>query len=274
MTRITSMLGLVLVLLPLAAAALDIQGPQRQGALLRGEATPGAQVRALGHDIPVDADGRFVLGLGRDAPASVTVTAVNPDGTRRERTLDVAQRRYDIQRIDGLDRNQVSPDAETLERIRRDASTVQAARSKRLPARHFDAGWIWPVTGPISGIYGSQRILNGEPRQPHYGIDIARPTGTPVRAPSDGVVTLAAEDLFFSGGTLILDHGQGLSSSFLHLSAMRVAVGDTVRQGDVIAEVGASGRVTGAHLDWRMNWFDQRIDPSMLVPPMPEASVQ
>ncbi|KAF0280660.1 M23 family metallopeptidase [Spiribacter aquaticus] len=274
MIRLTRTLGLLLGLLPLVAGALDIDGPRRQGGLLHGEAPPGAEVRALGHTVPVDSAGRFVLGLGRDAPAVVTVTAVSPDGTRRQRTLEVAQRRYDIQRIDGLDRNQVSPDAETLERIRRDASAVRAARARRLPARHFDAGWIWPVTGPISGIYGSQRILNGEPRQPHYGIDIARPTGTPVRAPSDGVVTLAAEDLFFSGGTLILDHGQGLSSSFLHLSAMRVAVGDTVRQGEIIAEVGASGRVTGAHLDWRMNWFDQRIDPSMLVPPMTEASTQ
>jgi murein DD-endopeptidase MepM/ murein hydrolase activator NlpD len=265
---------LMVGLMPAVAAGLTIEGPKRQGGLLHGETLPGARVQALGHAIPVGPDGQFVLGLGRDAPARLTVTVVRPDGTRREHALTITERAYDIQRIDGLDRNQVSPDAQTLERIRRDAAAVRAARSKRLPQRHFEAGWIWPVTGPISGVYGSQRILNGEPRQPHYGIDIARPTGTPVRAPSDGVVTLAAEDLFFSGGTLILDHGQGLSSSFLHLSAMHVAVGEAVRQGDVIAEVGASGRVTGAHLDWRMNWFDQRIDPSMLVPPMPEAAPQ
>ena len=264
-------IGLLLLCLASGVAALEIDGPRRQGGLLQGQATPDAVVRAMGHEIPVDADGRFVLGLGRDAPAAVTVTVVHADGARQQETVRVARRDYDIQRIDGLDRNQVSPDSATLERIRRDAAAVRSARSERLAARHFDAGWIWPLTGPVSGVFGSQRILNGEPRQPHYGIDIARPTGTPVRAPSDGVVTLAAEDLFFSGGTLILDHGQGLSSSFLHLSAMRVARGDRVQQGEIIAEVGATGRVTGPHLDWRMNWFDQRIDPSMLVPPMQEA---
>ncbi|TVO62338.1 M23 family metallopeptidase [Spiribacter vilamensis] len=262
---------LLLLCLSAGAAALEMDGPLRQGGLLQGRVAPDAEVRAMGHEVPVDAEGRFVIGLGRDAPETATVTVIHADGARQQRTLRVARRDYDIQRIDGLDRNQVSPDSKTLERIRRDAAAVRSARSERLPARHFDAGWIWPLTGPVSGVFGSQRILNGEPRQPHYGIDIARPTGTPVRAPSDGVVTLAAEDLFFSGGTLILDHGQGLSSSFLHLSAMRVEPGDPVRQGQIVAEVGATGRVTGPHLDWRMNWFDQRIDPSMLVPPMQEA---
>lgn len=264
-------IALLLLCLSAGVAALDMDGPLRQGGLLQGRVPPGAEVRALGHEVPVDAEGRFVIGLGRNAPETVTITVIHTDGGRQQQTMRVARRDYAIQRIDGLDRNQVSPDSKTLERIGRDAAAVRSARSERLPARHFEAGWIWPLTGPVSGVYGSQRILNGEPRQPHYGIDIARPTGTPVRAPSDGVVTLAAKDLFFSGGTLILDHGQGLSSSFLHLSAMRVERGDRVRQGQVVAEVGATGRVTGPHLDWRMNWFDQRIDPSMLVPPMQEA---
>jgi murein DD-endopeptidase MepM/ murein hydrolase activator NlpD len=127
------------------------------------------------------------------------------------------------------------------------------------------------VQGPISGVYGSQRILNGEPRRPHYGVDIAVPVGTPVRAPAPGIVTLAVPDMFFSGGTLIIDHGHRLSSSFLHLSKLHVDVGDRVEQGDLVAEVGATGRVTGAHLDWRMNLRDRRIDPQLLVPAMPEA---
>lgn len=253
------------------AQALELNGPQRQGGLLAGQVEPGARVEALGQNIPVDPAGRFLLGLGRDAPETVTIEVSLADGTARAYTLPVAQRDYAIQRIDGLPTNQVSPDAETLARIRADAARVREARRQRIDQRYFDAGWIWPLTGPISGVYGSQRILNGEPRQPHYGIDIARATGTPVVAPSDGVVTLAAEDLFFSGGTLIIDHGQGLSSSFLHLSRIRVQPGERVRQGDVVAEVGATGRVTGAHLDWRMNWFDQRIDPSLLVSPMREA---
>jgi murein DD-endopeptidase MepM/ murein hydrolase activator NlpD len=123
-------------------------------------------------------------------------------------------------------------------------------------------------------VYGSQRILNGEPRRPHFGIDIATPTGTPVKAPADGVVTMVHPDMFFSGGTLILDHGHRLSSSFLHLSKIVVKEGDEVRQGDIIAEVGATGRVTGAHLDWRMNWGKERVDPSLLVPPMEAPTVE
>lgn len=256
------------------SGALELEGPKRQGGLLNGQVAPGSAVRALGQTIPVDDQGRFLLGLGREAPAAVTVSVRGPAGARRQRTIEVAQRDYAVQRIDGLDGNQVSPDAETLERIRADAAAVREARAARLPQRYFDSGWIWPVTGPISGVYGSQRILNGEPRQPHYGIDIARPTGTAVRAPADGVVTLAADALFFSGGTLILDHGRGLSSSFLHLSDIQVDVGERVDQGATIAEVGATGRVTGPHLDWRMNWMDQRIDPSMLVPPMQEVRTE
>ncbi|MEX0430121.1 M23 family metallopeptidase [Spiribacter insolitus] len=266
---LAAMLGLAGVV-----QALELSGPQRQGGLLAGQVEADARVEALGRVIPVDGAGRFLLGLGRDAPQTVTVTVTQADGTTREHALAVEPRDYDIQRIDGLPQNQVNPDGETLARIREDAARVREARSRRIDERHFDAGWRWPVTGPISGIYGSQRILNGEPRQPHYGIDIARPTGTPVVAPSDGVVTLAAEDLFFSGGTLIIDHGQGLSSSFLHLSRILVQPGEPVRQGEVVAEVGATGRVTGAHLDWRMNWFDQRIDPSLLVPPMREARAE
>jgi murein DD-endopeptidase MepM/ murein hydrolase activator NlpD len=258
-------------LLTSAALALELDGPQRQGGLLHGQVPPGSQVDFLGHDIPVDAQGRFLLGLGRDAPAQPVVTVTAADGSVTRHRIRVTSRDYDIQRIDGLPDNQVSPDAETLARIRQDAALVRKARARRLPERFFDAGWRWPVTGPISGVYGSQRILNGQPRQPHYGIDIARATGTPVRAPSDGVVTLAEPDLFFSGGTLIIDHGQGLSSSFLHLSEMLVSPGEAVRRGEIIARVGATGRVTGAHLDWRMNWFDQRIDPSLLVPSMQKA---
>lgn len=266
--------GLALVgwLFTAAVAALEIDGPQKQGGLLTGHVEPESRVEALGHRIPVDDQGRFFLGLDRDAPAEVAVTVTTPQGDASVHRLEIAQRDYEIQRIDGLPNRQVNPDEKTLVRIRREAAQVRAARATRRSSQLTTDNWRWPVTGPISGVYGSQRILNGEPRQPHYGIDIARPTGTPVRAPADGVVTLAEPDLFFSGGTLILDHGQGLSSTFLHLSDMAVAPGDAVVQGDVIAEVGATGRVTGAHLDWRMNWFDQRIDPTFLVPPMPEAT--
>src|SRR3546814_201475 len=183
---------------------------------------------------------------------------------------DVCSSDLQIQRIDGIAKDYVSPPEDVLARIRADAEAASAARAADRPETDFDSGFAWPAEGPISGVYGSQRILNGEPRQPHYGVDIAGPVGTPVKAPADGVVTLAHPGMYFSGATLIIDHGHGLSSTFLHLDSIGVAVGQHVRQGEVVARLGKSGRVTGPHLDWRMNWRDQRIDPALLVPPMPK----
>lgn len=250
-----------------AVSALEWEGPRVQGGLLIGQVEPGSAVEAMGESIPVTADGRFLLGLGREAPAAIQVVVLNPEGLSARYDLQIEQREYAIQRIDGLPESQVTPDEQTLKRIRAENARVRAARAERIDEAFFDTGWIWPVTGSITGVYGSQRILNGQPRQPHYGVDIAAPTGTRVQAPADGIVTLVEPDLFFSGGTLIVDHGQGLSSSFLHLSSIEVEDGQRVRRGDTIAKVGATGRVTGAHLDWRMNWFGQRIDPALLLKP-------
>jgi len=161
----------------------------------------------------------------------------------------------------------VTPPPAVMERIRREAGLAARAREQDSDRPFFVSGFQWPVKGRISGVYGSQRILNGEPRQPHYGVDIAVPAGTPVKAPADGVVTLAHPGMYFSGKTLIIDHGHGLSSSLLHLQDIHVQVGQQVRQGQVIASVGATGRVSGAHLDWRMNWFTARVDPALLAPP-------
>ena len=180
-------------------------------------------------------------------------------------------REYRIQRIDGLPPGKVTPRSkEDLARIRREVAMVKRARLTDDARTDFLGGFRWPIKGPISGVYGSQRILNGEPRQPHYGVDIAVPTGTKALAPAAGVVTLAHPDMFFSGGTLIVDHGHGLSSAFLHLSRILVKKGQRVAQGQPIAEVGATGRVTGPHLDWRINLFGRRIDPELLVGPMPK----
>jgi murein DD-endopeptidase MepM/ murein hydrolase activator NlpD len=168
----------------------------------------------------------------------------------------------------------VTPPEEVLERIARERALVREAKSARLERPEFlrwvRSGLSWPATGRISGVYGSQRFYNGTPGSPHYGVDVARPTGHPVVAPGPGIITLAEPDLFYSGGTVILDHGYGLSSSFLHLSEVLVEVGDEVAQGTWLGKVGATGRATGPHLDWRMSWFDQRIDPQLLVPPMPD----
>ena len=219
----------------------------------------------------VSKDGWFLVGFGRDAAPEGELVVSGPDGGYERLVLAVAPREYRIERIDGLPAAKVAPrDEEELSRIDEEARRVAEARTLDDPRTDFRSGFRWPVTGRISGVYGSQRILNGEPRQPHYGIDIAAPAGTKVRAPADGRVTLAEPDLFLSGGTLIVDHGHGLSSAFLHLSRILAAPGERVLRGHTIAEVGATGRATGPHLDWRVNLFDRRLDPALLVGPMPK----
>jgi len=192
------------------------------------------------------------------------------DGTRIVRDLEVKQRTYRVQRVDGLPPRKVEPTEEDLARIRREVALIKRARARDDARTDFLSGFQWPLEGRITGVYGSQRILNGEPRRPHYGVDVAAPNGTPIVAPADGVVSLVHPDMFFSGGTLILDHGHGLTSTFAHLSALLVEEGDRVRAGEPVAKVGATGRVTGPHLHWGMNLFDRRLDPELLLPPMPE----
>ena len=251
------------------AGTLNLEGEPVQGALMIGRTEPGTTVKVDGKVVRVSRDGVFVLGFGRDAPQSARLDAIFPDGTSVVRNLQVAQRKYNIQRIDGLPPSRVSPSEEDMVRIRKDIADAKKARARDDPREDFLGGFVWPAKGRISGVYGSQRILNGKPRRPHFGVDVAAPVGTPVHAPADGVVTLANKDMFFSGGTLILDHGHGLSSSFLHLSAILVKEGQRVRQGDPIAKIGATGRATGPHLDWRMNLGRDRLDPQLLVGPMP-----
>lgn len=250
---------------------LSLDGASVQGGLLVGRVTPGASVYLDGNSVRVSKEGVFLVGFHRDAPQRSELVVEYPDGTREQRSVSVDRREYHIQRIDGLPPSKVTPSKKHLERIRREAAMARKARKRDDPRTDFLTGFIWPAKGPISGVYGSQRILNGQPRRPHFGVDIAVPSGTPVKAPADGLVTLAHPDMFFSGGTLILDHGHGLSSSFLHLSRILVEEGQRVRQGDIIAQVGATGRVSGAHLDWRMNLFEKRLDPELVTDPMPTA---
>jgi murein DD-endopeptidase MepM/ murein hydrolase activator NlpD len=265
----------VLVLVSaVSAQALDerveLEGDSIQGGLIFGKTLPGSRVTQDGEAIRVSAAGDFLLGFTRDAPATSNLRVDLPDGRAIEHEIDVAEREYRIQRIDGLPQSKVTPrKPEELARIRKDAADAGRARARDDDRQDFLGGFAWPVTGPITGVYGSQRVLNGKPRRPHFGVDVAAPVGTPVKAPAAGIVTLAVPDMYFSGGTLIIDHGHKLSSSFLHLHKIHVEVGDRVEQGDLIAEVGATGRVTGPHLDWRMNLRGNRIDPELLVPPMP-----
>jgi murein DD-endopeptidase MepM/ murein hydrolase activator NlpD len=270
--------ALVLVVVALAASPLALgacpqfDGSLQQGGFIWGNVAPGSVVTLDGEQLDVLADGTTFAGFGRDAAASAELVVSGAQPCRE--TLQVARREYQIQKVEGVPQKTVTPPPEELERIRREATLVANARAPKLARpdllNSVLAGFVWPVEGPISGVYGSQRFYNGEPRRPHFGVDVAVPTGTVVRAPAAGRVTLAESDLYFSGGTVILDHGYRLSSSFLHMSEVSVQVGDELQAGDIIGAVGATGRATGPHLDWRMNWREERIDPQLLAPPMPK----
>lgn len=256
---------------PLAAERLALEGAFVQGGLVVGRTQADAQVSLDGAPVRVGPDGLFLLGFGREAAPSALLELGFPDGTSERRALAIAQRSYTIQRIDGLPENMVSPSAEEQARIEAENRKIAAARARDTEDAYFLSGFAWPAEGSITGVYGTARVLNGEPRQPHYGVDIAAPEGAAVVADADGVVALAEPDLFFTGGTVILDHGFGLSSAFSHLSEIAVSPGQFVRWGQVIGRVGRTGRATAAHLDWRINLFDRRLDPALLVPPMPAA---
>ena len=263
-------LRLLLLLWPSLLAAqgmpaVELRGAFVQGGLLFGQTQPGVEVRVDERRVRTTVDGRFVFGLDRDAPEEVTLT-LTQNGVPQVLRYPVANREYAIQRLNGLPPKQVNPDPAMDARIAREAASNRAARARDTDAEYIFQRFIWPAKGPITGVFGSQRVLNGEPKQPHYGVDVAGPVGAPVVAPADGIVSLAEDDLFFSGGTLYLDHGHGVSSAFLHLSKILVKPGQTVKQGEKIALIGKTGRVTGAHLDWRVNWFESRVDATQLVP--------
>ncbi len=263
--------GLLLTsgLVQAGAPELILEGNQVQGGLMQGKTIPGSVVKVDGKAIRVSDDGIFLVGFGRDAPLQSTLEVRLPGGKTLTRILPVGAREYDIQRIDGLPPRKVKPPKKDWDRIAREAALAKEARRLDSKSTDFMGGFIWPLQGRISGVYGSQRILNGTPRRPHFGVDIAASVGTRAMAPADGVVTLAHPDMFYSGGTLIIDHGHGLSSTFMHLHRILVNKGQRVRRGEPVAEVGATGRVTGPHLDWRMNLFTKRLDPQLLVEPMP-----
>lgn len=264
---------------PLAASAQAVPAPAvethesrivfpdgvQQGAMVIGKVPPGSRVGYDGRELRVTGYGTVVFGIGRDAkgPAKVTVT---PPGTATQTVeIAVAPRDWPLQRVDGVPPATVDPPPEVAERIRREQALVAAARVDDSPRTGFAQHFAWPVEGRISGRFGRARVYNGKPGSPHSGMDIAAPRGTPIRAPADGIVTLAEPDLYITGGTVLIDHGHGIGSNFLHLSRLDVAAGDEVKQGQVIGAVGATGRATGPHLHWGMTWFDVRIDPQLVL---------
>lgn len=251
--------------------ALEFNRTVQQGAILVGQVAPGASVRFADREVSVSETGYFVIGLDRDEGKQISVSVTEPGATQAKiHTFPVIQREYRLQKVDGVPQSTVTPNQEQITRSRKESAQAWAARDHDSDLQFYRAKFQWPLIGPISGVYGSQRIYNGVPKRPHYGVDVAKPTGTRVVAPAGGVVRLAHPDMFFSGGTLIIDHGHGLSSSFLHLSKILVERGQVVAAGEEVAEVGSTGRATGPHLDWRMNWFNKRVDPTVLVGPMPK----
>ena len=222
--------------------------------------TPGSLVTVGERNVRVDKDGHFVFGLGRNHPQNLEIQASHLDGTTSVRTYPVVQREYGEQHIEGLPVALVKPSAAFLARIKIERKLVRQARLKDTAINFFRTGIIWPVEGKITGVYGTSRILNGEARAPHYGIDIAAKSGTKVVSTADGTIQLAA-DLLLSGNTVIVDHGHGISSTYLHMKEISVSSAQFVRRGELIGYVGSTGRSTGAHLDWRINWFHKRIDP-------------
>ena len=246
-----------------------LNGKFTQGALLRGQAPAGSKVTLNGETVQINKDGKFVVGFEREAPLQQTLVVKLDNGQKWQRDITLEKREYNIQRIDGLEQKMVSPPAEVTARIKQDNINVANARSGNTDLDALFTRFEWPAKGVISGVYGSQRILNGVPKWPHYGLDIANETGTPVYAPVDGVVTMA-DDLYYSGNTLILDHGMRVFSTFLHMDTITVEVGETVKQGEQIGTIGSTGRSTGPHLDWRINLGNTRLDPQTIISGSPE----
>lgn len=247
-----------------AATKPTLVGEMTQGGIVRGHLPFLTEIQLDGQVIEQNDDGYFVFGFGRDAEEKSTLSW-REEGQVQSLHLSVKQREYSIQRVDGVPHKTVTPSPDKLKRIRDEAAMVRDARARRFELNYFLQDFIQPLDGPVTGVYGSQRVYNGVPKRPHFGIDYGAPHGTPVVAPADALVTLVHQDMFYSGGTLIMDHGYALSSTFIHLSEVLVEEGQRVKKGEVVGKVGAGGRATGPHLDWRMNWKSVRLDPALIL---------
>ncbi|KRG70922.1 M23 family metallopeptidase [Pseudoxanthomonas dokdonensis] len=249
-----------------ADAQLVFPASVSQGALVLGRIPADARARFDGHELRPTPYGTVVFGVGRNQTGPLQVEVTLADGSRQVRQIAVTARDWPTERINGVPPKTVNPPPAIAERIKREQAEVTAARERDDDRADFAQTFIWPVQGRISGRFGNARVYNGQPSPSgHSGMDIAVPTGTPVKAPAAGIITFADADLYLTGGTVLLDHGHGVSSNFLHLSRIDVKVGDRVQQGQVIGAVGATGRATGPHLHWGMSWFTIRIDPLLVL---------
>ena len=254
-------LSLFFLLITTSSFATTFEGEFIQGSFILGKTEPGSEVFIDKKKVKVTSDGYFAFGLGRDRKNDVVIKI-----NEKKIIKKIFKREYKIQRIDGLEEKKVTPPEEVYERIKRENKWIGEARSINSDLAFFKNNFVNPLKNAIvTGVYGSQRILNGKPKWPHYGIDFAAEEGTEIKAMLGGVVTLAESDLFYTGGTLIFDHGHGISTLYMHMKTLMVKKGQKVKQGDVIGTVGSTGRSTGAHLDVRLNWFQVRLDPATVL---------
>ena len=256
--------SIIFLLFSFNTFAAEFSGKFIQGHFILGKTNPGSKVIIDKKKVRVSKDGYFVFGLDRDRKYDVIINIQNSTSKKRI-VKKVIKRKYNIQRIDGLDEKKVTPPEEVYKRIKEENNKIGEARAINSELDFFKNKFIMPVEGIISGVYGSQRILNGKPKWPHYGIDIAAKKGTKIKSSAEGIVTMAEDDLYYTGGTIIMDHGHGISTIYSHLEKIFVQVGDKINQGDIIGTVGSTGRSTGPHLDFRINWFQTRLDPMTVL---------
>ena len=261
---ITRLFFLIILLASSQSNAVEFKGKFLQGHYIIGITDPSAKIIIDKKNVKVSQDGYFVFGIDRDRKFDVTITKII-DGKKEKIIKKVLKRKYNIQRIDGLEESKVTPPESVYKRIREENNKIGEARAINSDLPFFKNQFIMPVEGIISGVYGSQRILNGKPKWPHYGIDIAAKKGTKIKSSATGIVTMAEDDLYYTGGTVIMDHGHGISTIYSHLESLNVKVGDEILQGDIIGTVGSTGRSTGPHLDFRVNWFQTRLDPMSVL---------
>ena len=244
--------------------AVEFKGKFLQGHFIVGLTDPSAKIIIDKKEVRVSKEGYFVFGIDRDRKFDLTITKI-VSGKKDKIIKKVLKRKYNIQKINGLEESKVTPPESVYKRIKEENNRIGKARAINSDLPFFKNQFIMPVEGIISGVYGSQRVLNGKPKWPHYGIDIAAKQGTLIKSSGSGIVTMAEDDLYYTGGTIIMDHGHGISTIYSHLENVMVSVGDKINQGDVIGTVGSTGRSTGPHLDFRVNWFQTRLDPMSVI---------
>jgi murein DD-endopeptidase MepM/ murein hydrolase activator NlpD len=254
----------VLIFITNQVSALELKGTFEQGSLIIGKTNPSNEIYMDQKKLKVSKEGYFIFGISRDRKKNIIIS-INKDNKTREVTKVVKSRKFKVQKIDGLPKRKVSPNDEDMKRIRKEGKLIAKAKNVNSDLSFFFKDFIRPVDGITTGVFGSQRVLNGKPRRPHYGIDIAAPKGTKIKNSNSGNVLLAANNLFFTGGTIIIEHGHGLISIYSHLEKIFVKKGDFVKKGELIATVGSTGRSTGPHLDFRLYCRNIPVDPDLVI---------